>query len=335
MVGFSNLTTAASARAAKPGPQINGSVYAVAAVSGDAMINGGGAAFQTVTGPVYAYGSFGANNGPHSTGVPSVADQLRRHDLSGQPDQPARQRRWRPNGLNYHTTDGRHSAEHTRTCRRRPTSTTRPRLPAAPPPMYLSAAAAKDAAGNWKPGIYNGFAPSGGTMNGGVYKIINSPNLASGHDHQHHPHRVGDVGLDRAVAIVLDSSDTGSLDISEAMLNGLDDLNPAGIRGPRDPQGTHNFVIFGGNGPTGYCRTGSPSGRTPGTDMSGIIYLPKSRLQQQRQLQPAVHGLARRREHDRQRWRQRRAGVPVGVRPERRRGPAVARRPAPVGGLTS
>jgi len=72
MVGYSILTTAASARASKPGPQINGSVYAVAAVSGDAMINGGGAAFQTVTGPVYAFGSFGANNGPHSTGVPGV-----------------------------------------------------------------------------------------------------------------------------------------------------------------------------------------------------------------------------------------------------------------------
>src|SRR5258708_23971447 len=72
MVGYSTVKTAASARATPPGPQIAGVAYAVAAVSGDAMINGGGAAFQTVGGPVYAYGSFGANNGPHPTRVPSV-----------------------------------------------------------------------------------------------------------------------------------------------------------------------------------------------------------------------------------------------------------------------
>src|SRR5258708_17726171 len=72
MVGYSTVKTAASARATPTGPQISGAAYAVAAMSGDAMINGGGAGFQTVTGPVYAYGSFGANNGPHSTRVPSV-----------------------------------------------------------------------------------------------------------------------------------------------------------------------------------------------------------------------------------------------------------------------
>src|SRR5260370_26561512 len=72
MIGYSLLKPAASARASTHGPQFIGAAYAVAAVSGDANINGGGAAFQTVGGPVYAYGSFGANNGPHSTGVPSV-----------------------------------------------------------------------------------------------------------------------------------------------------------------------------------------------------------------------------------------------------------------------
>ena len=66
MVGFATLTSAASARATTPGPQFNGAAYAVAAVGGDATINGGGAAYQTVTGPVYAYGSFGANNSPRS-----------------------------------------------------------------------------------------------------------------------------------------------------------------------------------------------------------------------------------------------------------------------------
>jgi drug/metabolite transporter (DMT)-like permease len=42
MVGFNTLTVAASARATTPGPQFNGANYAVAAVNGDALINGGG-----------------------------------------------------------------------------------------------------------------------------------------------------------------------------------------------------------------------------------------------------------------------------------------------------
>jgi hypothetical protein len=44
--------------------------------------------------------------------------------------------------------------------------------------------------------------------------------------------------------------------------------------GPRDPAGTHNFVIYGGNGASGFA--GSMSvGPGATTDMSGIIYLPK------------------------------------------------------------
>src|SRR2546426_640813 len=70
MLGFSTLKAAAAARATTPGPQLNGAAYAVAAVSGAALIKGGGAPYQTVTGPVYAYNSFGANNVPHPTGVP-------------------------------------------------------------------------------------------------------------------------------------------------------------------------------------------------------------------------------------------------------------------------
>src|SRR4029077_1116855 len=105
MVGYSLVNTGASARAVKPGPEFNGANYAVAALAGDALINGGGAAFQTVTGPVYAYGSFGANNGPHSTGVPSVQTN---YDGSLCPGSPSNvlDNGGGPNGLNYHTTDG-------------------------------------------------------------------------------------------------------------------------------------------------------------------------------------------------------------------------------------
>jgi hypothetical protein len=76
-----------------------------------------------------------------------------------------------------------------------------------------------------------------------------------------------------AVAIVVDGSD-GALDLTDAKLNGLDDLNPASYTGLRDPMGTHNFVIWGaGANP---FTAGVSIGPHATTDMSGIIYLPKS-----------------------------------------------------------
>jgi hypothetical protein len=269
MLGFSTLTSAASARATTPGPQFNGAAYAVAAVSGDAMINGGGAAYQTVTGPVYAYGSFGANNGPHSTGVPSVQTN---YDGTTCPGNPANRLDLggTTNSLNYHTTDGGPMPQSPNIA---PPNNYDSASPVAPNVVYTSAAAAQDAFGHWKPGIYNGFAPSGGTMNGGVYKIINAPSMALGSitNTIHTPSGTSDPA--GAVAIVIDGSD-GGLDISQAVLNGLDDLNPAGYIGQRDPMGTHNFVIWG-SGSTPYT-AGITIGPHAGTDMSGIIYLPKS-----------------------------------------------------------
>ncbi len=269
MVGFSTLTAAASARATTPGPQFNGANYAVAAVNGDALINGGGAAFQTVTGPVYAYGSFGANNGPHSTGVPSVQTN---YDGTTCPGNPANHldNGGGTNSLNYHTTDGVTMPQNPNIA---PPNNYDNASPVAPSFVYTSAAAAQDSSGRWMPGIYNGFAPSGGTMNGGVYKIINAPSMALGSitNAVHTPSGTSDPA--GAVAIVIDGSD-GGLDISQAVLNGLDDLNVPGYVGQRDPMGTHNFVIWGG-GSNPYT-AGITIGPHAGTDMSGIIYLPKS-----------------------------------------------------------
>jgi hypothetical protein len=111
-------------------------------------------------------------------------------------------------------------------------------------------------------------------MNGGIYKIVNATSLALGTITNTIYTPSGTADLTGAVAIVLDSSDTGTLDISNAVLNGLDDLNPPGYTGPRDPMGTHNFVLFGGNGPNAFSGTVAVG---PGatTDMSGIIYMPK------------------------------------------------------------
>src|SRR5205085_3290811 len=76
-----------------------------------------------------------------------------------------------------------------------------------------------------------------------------------------------------AVAILLDGTD-GGLNLSQAVLNGLDDLYPPGYTGQRDPMGTHNFVIWGaGANPYTAGVTIAPHAAT---DMSGIIYLPKS-----------------------------------------------------------
>jgi Putative Flp pilus-assembly TadE/G-like len=269
MIGFSTLTSAAAARATVPGPQFNGANYAVAAVNGDALIDGGGAAFQTVTGPVYAYGSFGANNGPHSTGVPSVQTNYDGTTCPGGPSNHL-DNGGANNSLNYHTTDGNTMPEKPNVA---PPSQYENAAPVPPPIVYNSAAAAQDANGHWKPGIYNGFAPSGGTMNGGVYKIINASSMALGNITNTIYTPSGTADPTGAVAIVIDGSD-GGLDISQAVLNGLDDLNPASFVGQRDPMGTHNFVIWGG-GANPYT-AGITIGPHAGTDMSGIIYLPKS-----------------------------------------------------------
>ena len=267
MIGVANVRTGASARATTPGPQFNGANYAVAAVSGDAMINGGGSAFQTVTGPVYAYGSFGANNGPHSTGVPSTQ--------TGFDGQSCGVQNYLSNGgtgnsLNWHTTDGGPMPD---TNNVSPPAQYEDAAPIPPQVIYTTVAEAQDASGNWKPGIYNGFAPSGGKMDGGVYKIINATSLALGSITNTTWTTSGTQDPAGAVAIVLDGSDTGSLDLSSAVLNGLDDL-PPNPPSPRDPQGTHNFVIWGG-GSNPYT-AGITLGPHVTTDMSGIIYLPKS-----------------------------------------------------------
>jgi hypothetical protein len=273
MLGFSTLTAAASARATIPGTQANGAVYAVAAVSADANINGGGAAFQTVGGPVYAYGSFGANNGPHSTGVPSTQTNYDGSTCPGSP-QNFLNNGGGNNSLDYHTTDGGPMPQVPNVAP--PNQFDSVTFPALPSVTYTSPGAAQDASGHWKPGTYFGFAPSGGFMNGGVYKIVNSPNLNLGNITNTVHTASGTSNGANAVAIWLDGSDTGTLNLSSAALNGLDDLYGTSYSGPnpRDPAGTHNFVIWSGS--ANPYTAGIAIGPHVTTDMSGIIYLPKA-----------------------------------------------------------
>jgi hypothetical protein len=142
-------------------------------------------------------------------------------------------------------------------------------------PTYTTVGAAKDINGHWMPGIYKGIVPSGGTMNGGVYKIINVANPSLGSITNTVYTASGTEDTTGAVAIVLDSSDSGTLDFSHAILNGLDDLHAQNyFGGTRDPEGTHNFVIFGGNGASGFAGS-IDIGPGATTDLSGIVYLPK------------------------------------------------------------
>jgi hypothetical protein len=222
---------------------------------------------------VYAQDSFGANNVPHTTGVPSVQTN---YDGTLCPGNPANRldNGGGVNSLSYTTTDGPTLANRFGVAPNFSFDASSP-TPAAGAQTYFSAAAALDGSGNWKPGIYNGFAPSGGTMNGGVYKIVNSASLSLGAiTNTVHATSGTSNGAD-AVAIVIDSSDTGALNITQAVLNGLDDLYAPTYKGVRDPAGTHNFVIYGGHGPGSYTG-GITIGPGATTDMSGIIYVPDS-----------------------------------------------------------
>jgi Flp pilus assembly protein TadG len=288
IVGFSQVTIAASARGAKSGPQLIAAGYSLAAVSGDAAINGGGSGTQTATGPVYAFGNFGANNGPHSTGVPGVQTNYDGTACPGSPSNAVDFGGGTSNGLTWHVeapgtgTIGLNKPAPTPFDTSGPTSAG---------PTYTTVGAAKDGMGHWKPGIYNGIIPNGGLMNAGVFVIKNVANPALG-SITNTVHTVsGTEDTTGAVAIVLDSSDTGSLDISSAILNGLDDLHPANYNGTRDPLGTHNFVIYGGNGATGFAGS-IDIGPHSTTDLSGIVYLPKVTYTQHGNTSPLFTGAA-------------------------------------------
>ncbi|HSS60954.1 MAG TPA: Tad domain-containing protein [Candidatus Limnocylindrales bacterium] len=271
LFGVSQITIAASGRSAPTGPSLIGAAYALAAISGDAGVNGGGNGTQTVTGPAYAFGNLGANNGPHSMGIPKVQTNYNGAPCGGNPTNEADFGGGTSNGLSWHwePVGGGNGTIGLNKPAPTPFDTAGPTIAG---PTYTTTASAKSG-GHWMPGIYSGIVPSGGTMNPGVYKIIGVSNPSLGSITNTTYTASGTQDTNGAVAIVLDNTDTGTLDISGAILNGLDDVNTP-PPSPRDPQGTHNFVIYGGNGPTGFAGT-IDIGPHATTDLSGIVYLPK------------------------------------------------------------
>ncbi len=266
VMGIASISDVASGRASKQTPRVVGVGYALAALSGNAMVNGGGSSSFDLGGPIYAYGSFGANNVPHGPPVPinQVGYNGQQCGSSNYVDNGGS-----GNSLLYQWTPSGSSGTNN-------TGVAPPGSPGAGPtsagPTYTSTAAAKDLAGNWNPGTYSGIFPSGGKMNPGVYRIVGvGVTIALGAITNAILPVTGVLDNTGAVAIVLDSSDTGSLDISNAVLNGMDDLNAQGIVGPVDPQGTHNFVLYG----LGYAG-GVTIGPHATTNLTGVAYLPTS-----------------------------------------------------------
>jgi Flp pilus assembly protein TadG len=271
--GYASVTTAASGRSALPGPFRIGALYAVAAVSGDVVVYGGGNGTQAVSGSAYAFGNLGGNNGPHSMGVAKLQTNYDGTTCPGNIPTNADFGGGSSLGDAWHWEPAGSGSGNTNLSVTAPTTYDN-QGPTTAGPTYPNAVAAKDSGGHWKPGIYNGFTPNGGTMNPGVYKIIGVTNPAFGTITNTTYTGAGALDASGAVAIVLDSSDSGSLDISGMTLNGIDDMQSQLATGTRDPQGTHNFVLYGGNGAGAFAGTmnGGP-GWSP--VLSGIVYMPK------------------------------------------------------------
>lgn len=266
------VNTGSSVRTMAPGPTVIPSLYAAEAVTGDISVNGGGTSSPSgnVGGAVYTFGNFGANNGPHASKVPGIQTN---YDGTTCPGSPANHvdLGGASDSLQY-TWLGSTGTQNTNVSATLQYESSGPTTSG---PTYLSTnqAPAKDGLGNWKPGIYSGFAPNGGKMNAGVYKIVSYAGSISPGTNTIWT-ASGTEDASGAVAIMLDSTDTGALDLSATKLNGLDDLHPQSYTGPRDPQGTHNFVFWSTSAANGYSGAiGDGS-----TDVSGITYLPKATL---------------------------------------------------------
>jgi Flp pilus assembly protein TadG len=270
VLGFSTAVAGTAARAQPAGPLMTAANYAMVGLGGDLLIHGGGVQGDPsgdVGGAVYAYGNFGANNQPHAVQEPaaltdgatgsSCSPAVSTHvDLGGN-----------SNNL-YYQIGGGSGTQNTGVARPSGFSNQAPTTTGG---TYTAASPlAKDGSGNWKPGTYIGWYPTSGKLNAGVYVIKSTVTGIDLHNLQNLTPSTpapGTVDSSGAIAFVLDSSDNGSaLTFTNSNLNGIDDITGTG-RNP-DPQGTHNFVVYG----AGF--TGSLD--FAGATLSGIVYLPNS-----------------------------------------------------------
>ncbi len=284
VVGVPQYTIAASARAGST-TRFTGSPYAVMGFSGDVGVAGGGTVKDaTFGGSVYSAGSFGDNNGPHeptvdfyqtdSSGNVCPGPIPNRVDLGASTNSLAFQ--WSgPDGpTNFDVPSSRPFDGQAPV----PTGPTFTRIADAINPVT----------GHWRPGTYVGIFPSGGLLDPGIYAITNvSTPITLGAIANAIPAPRGQADPTGAISIVLDGTDTGSLDISNAVLNGVDDLGGPTAPPPRDPLGTHNFVIYA----SGYF-AGISLGPGSNSDITGLLYAPDSFLHTNGNASPTFTGSA-------------------------------------------
>ncbi len=268
VVGIPRYTVTASARATTTA-RFQAAPYALMGFSGDVGVFGGGATKQaSIRGSVYAAGSFGSNNGPHEPAVSLVQADLNGTECPGAPPNRV-DLGGTTNNLGFQWSGGTG-----------PTNFDVPPVrlfdglsPAKSAPVFTRTVDARNpATGHWMPGLYEGIYPSGGLLDPGIFAIANvAGGIALGAIANAIPAPRGQSDRAGAVAIVLDGSDLGALDLSNAVLNGIDDLAGAGAPPPRDPLGTHNFAIYasGFHGPIDF-------GPGSTTDITGIVYAPDS-----------------------------------------------------------
>jgi hypothetical protein len=284
VIGVPQYTVTASARASSIS-RFTSSPFAVMGFAGNVGVAGGGTVKDaTFGGSVYSAGSFGDNNGPHEPTVDFYQTDVNGNVCPGPiPNQVDLGVSVNALSFLWSGPDG-------------PTNfnvpPTRPfdgQAPVSTGPRFTTVTAATNpVTGHWMPGYYVGIFPSGGLLDPGVYVITNvAVPIDLGTIANAIPAPRGAADPTGAVSIVLDGSDTGAIDISNATLNGVDDLGGATAPPPRDPLGTHNFVIYA----TGYT-AGFSLGPHSSSDVTGLLYAPDSFLNTNGNASPTFTGSA-------------------------------------------
>src|SRR5581483_11927402 len=211
VIGVPTYSLSAAARASSTS-RFTSLPYAVIGFAGDVGVAGSGTVKDaTFGGSIYSAGSFGDNNGPHTPTVDFYQTDAagnvcpgpvpNRVDLGVSANSLAF--KWSgPDGpTNFNVP---------------PTRAFDGQAPVSTGPRFTRVAdATNPATGHWMPGYYVGIFPSGGLLDPGVYVITNvTGNISLGTIANAIPAPRGQSDPTGAVSIVLDATDTGSIDIS-------------------------------------------------------------------------------------------------------------------------
>jgi Flp pilus assembly protein TadG len=268
----------AGARATVVGPATKPATYTLAALGGEALIDGGGTALPSgdVSGLVYAAADYGGNNGPHTVQMPTNVEGINSAGSAvacspATPNEVDTAAGW--SGKPYYSIGGTLTNNNTKSGVATPG--TFPGLtPTVNGTAYATAAAGFDSTTSaYKPGTYSQVLPNNAALLPGVFAFKNlvGVDMTGWHNYgSPHPDTTlaGVQDTNGAVAIILDSTDSGTVTLSSVNLNGLDAVSSTG-----DLEGTHNFVLYG---ETFAGNVHLPQNQT--SIISGIVDVPNSTL---------------------------------------------------------